>query len=84
MARRLHSIMRILKQSTSATTSERRSERPQLTEVIGRDGRVARPSLMRKLWFSVISAGVEIKTKKQQVCRSGESLVAEIDAKPGG
>src|SRR5262249_20813658 len=29
-------------------------------------------------------AGVEIKTKKQQVCRAGEFLVAEIDAKVGG
>jgi type I restriction enzyme S subunit len=28
--------------------------------------------------------GVEIKTKKQQVCRAGEFLVAEIDAKLGG
>jgi len=28
--------------------------------------------------------GAEIKTKKQQVCRSGEFLVAEIDAKIGG
>jgi type I restriction enzyme S subunit len=28
--------------------------------------------------------GVEIKTKKQQVCRTGELLVAEIDAKVGG
>lgn len=31
-----------------------------------------------------IAAGVEIKTKKQQVCRAGEFLVAEIDAKVGG
>ena len=29
-------------------------------------------------------AGAEIKTKKQQVCRAGEFLVAEIDAKVGG
>jgi type I restriction enzyme S subunit len=29
-------------------------------------------------------SGVDIKTKKQQVCRSGEFLVAEIDAKMGG
>lgn len=28
--------------------------------------------------------GVEIKTKKQQVCRAGDFLVAEIDAKAGG
>ncbi len=28
--------------------------------------------------------GAEIKTKKQQVCHSGEFLVAEIDAKVGG
>lgn len=28
--------------------------------------------------------GVEIKTKSQQVCRAGEFLVAEIDAKVGG
>lgn len=28
--------------------------------------------------------GTEIKTKKQQVCRTGEFLVAEIDAKIGG
>ena len=28
--------------------------------------------------------GAEIKTKKQQVCRAGEFLVAEIDAKVGG
>jgi type I restriction enzyme, S subunit len=28
--------------------------------------------------------GAEIKTKKQQVCRSGDFLVAEIDAKVGG
>src|SRR5271168_4056525 len=28
--------------------------------------------------------GVEIKTKAQQVCREGEFLVAEIDAKVGG
>ncbi len=28
--------------------------------------------------------GAEIKTKKQQVCRAGEFLVAEIDAKAGG
>src|SRR3990170_3299227 len=29
-------------------------------------------------------AGSEIKTKEQQVCRAGEFLVAEIDAKVGG
>lgn len=29
-------------------------------------------------------AGTEIKTKKQQVCKAGEFLVAEIDAKVGG
>ena len=29
-------------------------------------------------------AGAEIKTKRQQVCRTGEFLVAEIDAKLGG
>lgn len=29
-------------------------------------------------------SGSEIKTKKQQVCRAGEFLVAEIDAKLGG
>ena len=29
-------------------------------------------------------SGAEIKTKKQQVCRAGEFLVAEIDAKVGG
>lgn len=29
-------------------------------------------------------AGVEIKTKKQQVCQAGDFLVAEIDAKVGG
>lgn len=29
-------------------------------------------------------SGSDIKTKKQQVCRSGEFLVAEIDAKMGG
>lgn len=29
-------------------------------------------------------AGTEIKTKKQQVCKGGEFLVAEIDAKIGG
>lgn len=29
-------------------------------------------------------AGAEIKTKKQQVCKAGEFLVAEIDAKVGG
>jgi type I restriction enzyme, S subunit len=29
-------------------------------------------------------AGAEIKTKEQQVCRAGEFLVAEIDAKVGG
>src|SRR5688500_18281404 len=28
--------------------------------------------------------GAEIKTKKQQVCKRGEFLVAEIDAKVGG
>ena len=28
--------------------------------------------------------GMEIKTKRQQVCRAGEFLVAEIDAKVGG
>lgn len=28
--------------------------------------------------------GAEVKTKKQQVCRAGELLVAEIDAKLGG
>lgn len=28
--------------------------------------------------------GIEIKTKKQQVCKTGELLVAEIDAKVGG
>ncbi len=28
--------------------------------------------------------GAEIRTKKQQVCRAGEFLVAEIDAKIGG
>jgi type I restriction enzyme, S subunit len=31
-----------------------------------------------------IVQGIEIKTKKQQVCRAGEFLVAEIDAKVGG
>lgn len=31
-----------------------------------------------------IVPGSEIKTKEQQVCRSGEFLVAEIDAKVGG
>lgn len=31
-----------------------------------------------------IVCGVEIKTKKQQVCEAGEFLVAEIDAKVGG
>jgi type I restriction enzyme S subunit len=31
-----------------------------------------------------IVPGLEIKTKKQQVCRAGEFLVAEIDAKLGG
>jgi len=31
-----------------------------------------------------IVSGMEIKTKKQQVCRAGEFLVAEIDAKVGG
>src|SRR5947208_11810094 len=31
-----------------------------------------------------IVQGVEIKTKKQQICRAGEFLVAEIDAKVGG
>jgi type I restriction enzyme S subunit len=31
-----------------------------------------------------IARGAEIKTKKQQVCRAGEFLVAEIDAKVGG
>lgn len=31
-----------------------------------------------------IIAGSEIKTKEQQVCRAGEFLVAEIDAKVGG
>jgi type I restriction enzyme S subunit len=31
-----------------------------------------------------IVAGGEIKTKEQQVCRAGEFLVAEIDAKVGG
>lgn len=31
-----------------------------------------------------IVSGSEIKTKKQQVCRAGEFLVAEIDAKVGG
>jgi type I restriction enzyme S subunit len=31
-----------------------------------------------------IVAGAEIKTKEQQVCRAGEFLVAEIDAKVGG
>ena len=29
-------------------------------------------------------SGAEIKTKRQQVCRAGEFLVAEIDAKVGG
>lgn len=29
-------------------------------------------------------SGIQIKTKKQQVCRAGEFLVAEIDAKVGG
>jgi len=29
-------------------------------------------------------SGSEIKTKRQQVCRAGELLVAEIDAKHGG
>ncbi len=29
-------------------------------------------------------SGAEIKTKKQQVCKAGEFLVAEIDAKVGG
>ncbi len=31
-----------------------------------------------------IVQGVEIKTKKQQVCKAGEFLIAEIDAKVGG
>jgi type I restriction enzyme S subunit len=31
-----------------------------------------------------VVSGTEIKTKKQQVCRAGEFLVAEIDAKVGG
>ncbi len=31
-----------------------------------------------------IVKGIEIKTKKQQFCREGEFLVAEIDAKVGG
>lgn len=31
-----------------------------------------------------MAIGVDIKTKKQQVCRAGEFLVAEIDAKVGG
>lgn len=31
-----------------------------------------------------VVAGAQIKTKKQQVCRAGEFLVAEIDAKVGG
>jgi len=31
-----------------------------------------------------IVTGSEVKTKRQQVCRSGEFLVAEIDAKVGG
>jgi type I restriction enzyme, S subunit len=31
-----------------------------------------------------IARGAEIKTKKQQICRAGEFLVAEIDAKVGG
>ena len=31
-----------------------------------------------------IISGADIKTKKQQVCRAGEFLVAEIDAKMGG
>lgn len=31
-----------------------------------------------------IISGAEIKTKKQQVCHTGEFLVAEIDAKVGG
>jgi type I restriction enzyme S subunit len=31
-----------------------------------------------------IVQGVEIKTKKQQICHAGEFLVAEIDAKVGG
>lgn len=31
-----------------------------------------------------VARGAEIKTKKQQVCRTGEFLVAEIDAKVGG
>jgi len=30
------------------------------------------------------TTGVDIRTKKQQVCRSGDFLVAEIDAKMGG
>ena len=29
-------------------------------------------------------AGAEVETKRQQVCRAGEFLVAEIDAKVGG
>lgn len=31
-----------------------------------------------------IVTGAEIKTKEQQVCRAGEFLLAEIDAKVGG
>ena len=31
-----------------------------------------------------VVTGAQIKTKKQQVCRAGEFLVAEIDAKVGG
>jgi type I restriction enzyme S subunit len=31
-----------------------------------------------------IVSGADIKTKEQQVCRAGEFLVAEIDAKVGG
>lgn len=31
-----------------------------------------------------VVVGAEVKTKRQQVCRTGEFLVAEIDAKLGG
>src|SRR5436190_9886085 len=30
------------------------------------------------------ASGAEIKTKKQQICKAGDFLVAEIDAKVGG
>jgi hypothetical protein len=40
--------------------------------------------IVKTLILREIVKGFEIKTKKQQLCKKGDFLVAEIDAKVGG